>query len=115
MLCTLGAIVAPQFAPATQDPRSTAIASDLAFLQSRIDRSRLLSGDHQYPDLVRLGWAPLIDLGLLEAAPVNRLNGSSDVGLVPASGLGWCYDRASGKVFACYFDERTGMVKSDEP
>jgi hypothetical protein len=84
-------------------------------LQHRIEQFRIDSADRQYPDLVGAGWDTMIDPngdgdlsdGYIKTAPKNPFNAQTTVAATAAAGTGWHYDRATGVLGACYFDEET--------
>lgn len=115
MLCTMGAIVAPQLAPAGEDPLAELTRSQVEWLQSSIERFRGSSNDRSYPDLSNVGWQPLIELGILSEEPVNPITGRTAVRDTPSPGAGWHYDRYTGRIGACYFDERSCRITPQTP
>lgn len=116
MVLTMAAIVVPQLAPAAEeDPRAAQIAATLSDLRSKIEQYRTESRDLLYPDLLQLGWEPLIQRRLLQAPPINPLNGRSDIAGAASAGAGWHYDPVTGTIGACYFDEGTESPSPDRP
>lgn len=115
ILGILAAVVVPQFSAATEDSRAGNLKAQLQSLQNQIELFRARSTDGQYPDLVGGGWTVLISADYIKTAPKNPQNGSTVVAAAVAAGNGWNYDRATGTLGACYFDETTGLMTPGVP
>ncbi len=115
ILGILAAIVVPQFTNATQDAQQGNLRAQVKSLQNQIELFKARSTDGQYPDLVGGGWDVLINGDYIKAAPKNPFNGSETVAAAAAAGNGWHYDRATGELGACYFDEANGVLTPDAP
>jgi general secretion pathway protein G len=115
ILGILAAIVVPQFTNATQDAQTGNIRAQLKSLQNQIELFRARATDGQYPDLVGAGWTPMITGNYIKAAPKNPFNGLTTVVAAPAANNGWHYDRATGALGACYFDEATDTLTPTTP
>ncbi len=109
----LGFALAPQLSKAEEDPRFASVTEELSEARLALERWRERRGE--YPDLCAKGWGPLVEAGLLEREPINPLNDRSLVGDRAASGSGWHYDRSTGALGACYFDEITERVTPETP
>lgn len=88
----------------------------LVGLQKRIEQFKASSPDGQYPDLVGKGWEVMFDPNgdgdfsdscLYWRLPENIVNNQTAVWILPSPNTGWHYDRATGVLGACYFDEAT--------
>jgi len=115
ILGILAAIVVPQFTNATQDAQTGNLRAQVKSLQNQIELFRARSTDGAYPDLAGAGWTPMIDGNYIKAAPKNPFNGSTLVAVAAAAGNGWHYDRATGTLGACYFDEVTDTLTPTVP
>ncbi|MFN9992111.1 MAG: type II secretion system protein [Phycisphaerales bacterium] len=119
----LAAIVVPQFTSATQDAQTGNIRAQLKSLQNQIELFKARSTDGQYPDLVGAGWDTMIDPngdgdltdGYIKAAAKNPFNNSTTVGAAAAVGTGWHYNRTTGVLGACYYDESTDTLTPATP
>ena len=118
ILGIMAAIVIPQFANASSDTKKNSLASSLHAVRSQIEFYMLQHGDMP-PTLSVSDWTALTNQSTykgetvgpyLRDAPVNTMNGKSDV-LVVASdcasgdpvagtGMGWVYNPANGKLWA---------------
>ncbi len=114
ILGILAAIVVPQFTSATQDAQTGNIRAQMKSLQNQIELYKARSTDGLYPDLT--DWTPMIPT-YIKAPPKNPFNSSSAVvaGLAGAAGSGWHYDRATGTLGACYYDEATDALTPTTP
>ena len=124
ILGILAAIVVPQFTNATQDSQAGNIRAQLKSLQNQIELAKARSTDGLYPDLLgSRGWGVMIDPnndgnfedGYVKAAPKNPFNNSTDVVGTAAAGKGWTYDRTTGTLGACYFDETNDKLTPTTP
>ncbi len=115
ILGILAAIVVPQFTNATQDAQQGNLRAQVKSLQNQIELYKARSTDGQYPDLVGGGWDVLITGEYIKSAPKNPFNGSDVVAAAAAAGNGWHYDRTTGELGACYFDEANGVLTPDTP
>lgn len=123
ILGILAAIVVPQFTSATQDAQVGNIRAQLKSLQNQIELFKARSTDGQYPDLVGAGWTVMIDPngdgditdGYIKEAPRNPFNNSSTTAAAAAAGNGWHYNRTTGELGACYYDESTSELTPGTP
>ena len=118
ILGVLAAIVIPQFANASSDTKKNSLSSSLHAIRSQIEFYMLQHGEMP-PTLTGADWSALTDQSTykgeprgpyLRAAPVNTLNGKSDVLVVATdyasgdpvagTGMGWVYNPANGKLWA---------------
>jgi hypothetical protein len=109
----LGIALAPQMSKAEEDPRARSVSEVLSEARLAVERWRERRGE--YPDLCQKGWSPLVEGGFLDQEPTNPLNGRSQIGGRAGSGAGWHYDRSTGALGACYFDELTERVTPETP
>lgn len=87
-------------------------------LQKRIEQFKTTSADGQYPDLIGKGWEVMYDPNgdgdisdsCLWRPPDNIVNNQTAVWINPSPSTGWHYDRATGVLGACYFDEATSTI-----
>lgn len=125
ILGILAAIVVPQFTNATQDAQTGNIRAQIKSLQNQIElfKARNEGGDGLYPDLVTDGWDIMIDPngdgdltdGYIKEAPKNPFNQSTVLAAAAAAGNGWHYDRTTGTLGACYYDETTETLTPNTP
>jgi general secretion pathway protein G len=123
ILGILAAIVVPQFTTATQDAQVGNIRAQLKSLQNQVELFKARSTDGLYPDLVGAGWDTMIDPngdgiftdGYIKNAPKNPFNSSIICAAAAAAGNGWHYDRATGELGACYYDETTDALTPTVP
>jgi general secretion pathway protein G len=119
ILGVLAAIVIPQFANASADTKKNSLAASLHAVRTQIEFYMLQHGE-MTPALTGSDWTPLTDQSTyrgttcgpyLRAAPINQLNGKSDILVVAAdvvvgtpiagaTGMGWIYNPLSGKMWA---------------
>ncbi len=123
ILGILAAIVVPQFTSATQDAQVGNIRAQLKSLQNQVELFKARSTDGLYPDLVGAGWDTMIDPnsdgnfadGYIKNAPKNPFNSSTVVAAAAAAGNGWHYNRTTGELGACYYDESTDTLTPTVP
>ena len=118
ILGIMAAIVIPQFANASGDTKKNSLASSLHAVRSQVEFYMLQHGDIP-PTLSGSDWTALTLQSTyrgqtcgpyLRDAPVNTMNGKSDVLVVAAdvasgdpiagTGMGWIYNPSNGKVWA---------------
>ena len=118
ILGIMAAIVIPKFANASTDTKKASLSSSLHAVRSQIEFYMLQHGEMP-PALSGADWTALTDQSTykgttcgpyLRAAPVNTLNGTSDVLVVATdyasgdpvagTGMGWVYNSANGKLWA---------------
>ncbi|HEY7120437.1 MAG TPA: prepilin-type N-terminal cleavage/methylation domain-containing protein [Tepidisphaeraceae bacterium] len=118
ILGILASIVIPKFANASVEAKKNSLASTLQALRGQIELYMLQHGD-QTPALTAADWTPLTDQSTysgqtvgpyLNSAPMNPLNGHSDVTTVTAdqvggtavsgTNIGFVYNTTNGKLWA---------------
>ena len=118
ILGILAAIVIPQFANASSDSKRNTLSTSLHAVRGQVEFFMLQHGDRP-PALSGADWADLTEQTTyrgttcgpyLRDAPVNPLNGASDVLVVAAdvssgdaiagTGMGWIYNPSNGKMWA---------------
>jgi general secretion pathway protein G len=123
ILGILAAIVVPQFTNATQDAQTGNIRAQLKSLQNQIELFKARNTvDGLYPDLPEgtagdVCWAAMISGQYIKKEPKNPFNGQSGVkaGAAGAATYGWHYDRTTGTLGACYYDEDTDALTPGTP
>lgn len=112
---TLVPVAFPQQSKACRLTKEESMHWYLVDLQKRIEQFKTTSADGQYPDLVGKGWEVMYDPNgdgdfsdsCLRYPPQNFENDQIAVWIMPSPNTGWHYDRATGVLGACYFDEAT--------
>ncbi len=115
----LSATLVPIALPQTQNhcggSKEGAMHGLLVGLHRDIEQFKARSADGQYPDLIGKGWEVMYDPNCdgdfsdscLWRPPENYINDQTAVWIMPSPNTGWHYDRATGVLGACYFDEET--------
>lgn len=117
ILGILAAVVVPQFASASQSAQSSSMQGSLQIIRSQIELYHA-HHDSTYPTIGQLGAAWNVLLARTDAAgnvgttdglhiygpyikkmPVNPFEDSQTVADTAASGVGWVYDEATGRVY----------------
>ncbi|MFG0327312.1 MAG: type II secretion system protein [Phycisphaerales bacterium JB037] len=94
ILGILAAIVVPQFTNAADDARTGNLDTQISTIEQQIELFRARTG--AYPTFDATLWTTLVTGGYLKTAPVNPINGGSDVG-ADGSGASWeIYTDANG-------------------
>jgi len=125
ILGILAAIVVPQFTSATQDAQTGNIRAQLKSLQNQIELYKARSNDGLYPDLLT-GTDPWLILrdpdgdgeftdGYIKADPKNPFNNQTGVAADADAAVGWTYDRDTGVLGACYYDEVNDVLTPETP
>jgi hypothetical protein len=109
---------APAAAPTREsrfDQRRDTMKAQLQTLANQIELFKTRTG--HYPDLLTSGWDELIKAGLITQAPVNPVNGRSEIceGIRGKRQYGWCWDPKTGTLGASYFDEKTMALTPGTP
>jgi general secretion pathway protein G len=118
ILGVMAAIVIPQFANASSSAKKNSLSATLHGVRTQVELYMLQHGD-KAPILTGSDWTNLTEQSsfrgqlcgpYLRAAPVNQLNGKSDVLVVAAdvsdgdsvgaTGMGFVYNPATGKIWA---------------
>ena len=114
----LAAIVMPRFTNASLDAKKNSLRSSLQAIRGQVELYMLQHGDVP-PTLAGSDWTPLTDVSMfagqpqgpyLPGAPINSLNGFSDIATVvadPVGGdpvatpnVGFVYNTTNGKMWA---------------
>ncbi len=89
ILGILAAIVISQFVNASDDANDSSVRIQLKIIREQIEIYRVKIGDD--PDLEVGQWDDLVTNDYLHRAPVNPVNGSSEVHDHPQAGVGWVW------------------------
>jgi len=113
ILGILAAIVIPQFTDATRDAKDSSVRAQLRIVREQIELYRIKAGED--PDLEGEQWDDLVTNNYLHRAPVNPINGSTEVHDHPQAGVGWVWtDSGFNNVKQLYATDETSLALFEE-
>lgn len=112
ILGLLAAIVLAQFHDASEDAGQAAIDMQLSRTRKQIEyyRAQVMAD----PLLVDNQWDDLVANHYLQQAPMNMLNGSTQVASAPGPDVGWVWRDPGTGVFDLFATDRTGLAYHTE-
>jgi hypothetical protein len=124
----VGGLISGKFEGHTQSARKPSLSDQdrrerqqatvdtmLQTLNNQLELFKVRTG--HYPDLIAHGWDELIKGGYIKTAPVNPVNGRSEIcaGLRGKANFGWTWNATTGTLGACYYDEKALALTPDSP
>jgi hypothetical protein len=97
------------------DRQQAVLRATLKSLMNQVELYKARTG--HYPDLIANGWDELIKGGYIKQAPVNPVNGHTEIcaGLRGKANYGWTWNATTGTLGACYYDEKSLALTPDSP